>query len=119
MVIGQVLGYRFFLRAAFVFVLFTFTVFPLSATAHEGMEPASLPSVNMVLFDTNFSDKPYPASRHCHSISGQDCSTQDSFVHPVEVSAPDTGINLPFNLSDMLNTGWTLAFDPPPPRVLS
>lgn len=119
MVISWVLKRGLFFQATLVFVLFAFAVFPEGAKAHGGLEATAQFSVVTGTIDTDYGGTPPQGSRHCHSITGQDCSTQVAFIDSSKPVVPATELDLSVPFFDMLSTDCLLSFDPPPPRVRS
>jgi len=107
--------------ATLVFALFAFAVFSKDANAHGNSDQVNIVPENAayVDVDTGHVNDPSYASSHCHSISGQDCSTQFAFIITFGTLAKTTNFDVFVSFYRALRTDWLLSFDPPPPRVQS
>ena len=104
---------------AFLFTLMAVTVFPEIVNAHGNADPIAISPDSTAYVDTGHVTEPSRTNSHCHSDSGQDCSTQIAFLIASNILPKTTRFDVSVHFYITLRTGWLLSFDPPPPRVLS
>ncbi len=103
----------------FLFALMAVAVFPEIANAHGNADPIAISTDSTAYVDTGHVNEPSKTSSHCHSNSGQDCSTQIASLITSGILSKTTSFDVSVHFYTTLRTGWLLSFDPPPPRVLS
>jgi len=102
-----------------LFALLAIAMFPEVANAHGAPDLTPVVSENKTYVDTDLAIDPARASSHCHSVSGQDCSTQIAFLITSGTITNMASFDVSTAFYNTLSTGLLLSFDPPPPRVLS
>jgi|GEM_PF-3385037 len=119
MLIGWVKKRGLSILATFLFALMAIAVFPEIANAHGNADPIAISPDSMAYVDTGHVNEPPNTSSHCHSGSGQDCSTQIAFLIRTNISSNATSFDDSVPFYNTPSSGWLLSFDPPPPRVQS
>ena len=115
--IGRFYKHSFWTLATFVISLFAIAVFPEAGNAHGASDTITIE--NAATIDADHINEPMNANNHCHTKSGQDCSTQIAFLNTPDSLTIGTGFDVSTPICDSFNKGRSLSFDPPPPRVLS
>ncbi len=119
MLIDRVYKRGLSILSTLVIALLAIAVFPETGNAHGTPDSIVISAENAEYVDAGYVNEPSYASNHCHSTSGQDCSTQIAFLIASGILATNISLDASVPLYDPLSTGWSLSFDPPPPRVLS